>query len=383
MSEQNSSQEKTEQPTEKRLKKARKDGQVARSKELNTAILLMLGVGGLLWFSQLLFTLFMQLMQSSMQLNKEMLANDKLMPLALGQALLAMLSALTPFLVLLFVAMWVVGTLPGGFTFSAALAAPKFNKLNPLTGLARMFSMNALVELLKSIIKVVLLGGCLYGFLSQLWTRLLFLQRMGFTAALQEGFALLALSLMITVTLLLLVAAIDVPYQQYKISSKVKMTKQEVKEERKSSDGSPEIKGRIRQIQFQMANRKIEERVPKADVIVMNPTHYAVAIRYSEQDAKAPYVVAKGIDEMALRIKAVAQRHQVEVLEVPVLARAVYYSTRVDQEVPKGLYTAVAYVLTYVMQLKAYKNGRGQQPAPLPALEIPKSLLDKANVRGS
>ena len=105
------------------------------------------------------------------------------------------------------------------------------------------------------------------------------------------------------------------------------------------------------------------------DVIVMNPTHYAVAIRYNEKDARAPYVEAKGIDEIALRIKAVAQRHQIEVLEVPVLARAIYYSTRVDQEVPKGLYTAVAYVLTYVMQLKAYKNGRGQQPAPLPALK--------------
>ena len=169
----------------------------------------------------------------------------------------------------------------------------------------------------------------------------------------------------------------------YKIAKELKMTKQEVKEERKSADGSPEIKSRIRQIQFQMANRRIEERVPKADVIVMNPTHYAVAIRYNEKDARAPYVVAKGIDEIALRIKAVAQRHQIEVLEVPVLARAIYYSTRVDQEVPKGLYTAVAYVLTYVMQLKAYKHGRGQQPAPLPALDIPKSLLDKAKVRGS
>ncbi|MBU1309415.1 flagellar biosynthesis protein FlhB [Rheinheimera muenzenbergensis] len=383
MAEQNTSQERTEQPTEKRLRKARKDGQVARSKELNTAVLLMLGVAGLLWFAQLLFSLFMQLMQSSLQLNRDMLANNKLMPLAIGQALLDMLSAMLPFLLLLFIGMWIIGAMPGGFIFSGSLLGPKFSQLNPLAGLKRMFSANALVELLKSVLKVLLLGGCLYGFLSQLWTRLLFLQRLDLQQAMQEGIALLALSLMITVTLLLLVAAVDVPYQQYKVSSKVKMTRQEVKEERKSSDGSPEIKGRIRQIQFQLANRRIEDRVPKADVIVMNPTHYAVAIRYSEKDAKAPYVVAKGIDEMALRIKAVAQRHEVEVLEVPVLARAIYYSTRVDQEVPKGLYTAVAYVLTYVMQLKAWKNGRGRQPAALPALEIPKNLLDKANVRGS
>ncbi|WP_240222590.1 flagellar biosynthesis protein FlhB [Rheinheimera hassiensis] len=383
MAEQNSAQEKSEQPTAKRLEKGQKEGQVARSKELNTAVLLMMGVAGLLWFAQLFLTLFMQLMQRSLQLNKAMLADEKLMPLAVGQAIGDMLATLFPFLFLLFMAMLIIGGMPGGYIFSAKLFSPRFKQLDPLKGLAKMVSLNSLVELCKSILKIALLAGCLYLFLSQLWQRLLMLQRLDINAALQEGMGLLALCLMLTVTALLLVAAIDVPYQAHKIAQELKMTKQEVKEERKSADGSPEIKGRIRQIQFQMANRRIEERVPKADVIVMNPTHYAVAIRYSEKDAKAPYIVAKGIDEMALRIRAVGQRHQIEVLEVPVLARAIYYSTRVDQEVPKGLYTAVAYVLTYVMQLKAYKQGRGQQPAPLPALDIPKSLLDKANVRGS
>ncbi len=383
MAEQDSAQEKSEQPTAKRLKKGREEGQVARSKELNTAVLLMLGVAGLLWFGQLFLTLFIQVMQRSMQLNKAMLADQKLLPIALGQAVADMLATLFPFLLLLFMAMLVIGSMPGGYIFSATLCSPRFNQLNPLKGLARMFSLNSLVELAKSILKVALLAGCLYLFLSQLWQRLMMLQRLDLQVALQEGMGLLALCLMLTVSALLLVAAIDVPYQAHKVSKQLKMTKQEVKEERKSADGSPEIKGRIRQIQFQMANRRVEERVPKADVVVVNPTHYAVAIRYSEKDAKAPYVVAKGIDEMALRIKAVAQRHQVEVMEVPVLARAIYYSTRLDQEVPKGLYTAVAYILTYVMQLKAWKTGRGRQPAPLPALEIPKNLLDKANVRGS
>ena len=383
MAEQSSSQEKTEQPTAKRLEKGHKEGQIARSKELNTAVLLILGIAGLLWFAQLFLTLFMQLMQRSLQLNKAMLADEKLMPVAVGQAFSDMLGTLLPFLFLLFIAMVITGVLPGGFIYSAKLFSPRFQQLNPLKGLARMFSLNALVELGKSILKITLLAGCLYLFLSQLWQRLLMLQRLDLNVALQEGMGLLALCLMLTACALLLIAAIDVPYQAHKIAKELKMTKQEVKEERKSADGSPEIKSRIRQIQFQMANRRIEERVPKADVIVMNPTHYAVAIRYSEKDARAPYVVAKGIDEIALRIKGVAQRHQIEVLEVPVLARAIYYSTRVDQEVPKGLYTAIAYVLTYVMQLKAYKHGRGQQPAPLPALEIPKSLLDKAKVRGS
>lgn len=374
MAEQNGGQEKTEQPSEKRLRKAREDGQLARSKELNTAILLMLGVAGVLWFASSLFHFFIELLQQSFQLDHTILTNKKLMPNAVGQALLDMLAIVFPLLFLLFMAMWVAGSLPGGFNFSAKLFQPKFSNLSPLKGIARMFGMNALVELAKSILKVLLLAGCLYGFLSQIWTKLLFLQRLNLQLALVEGLSLLALCLMLTVTLLLLVAAIDVPYQQHSVFSKIKMTRQEVKEERKSADGSPELKNRIRQIQYQIANRRIEDRVPKADVIVMNPTHYAVAICYSEHKAKAPYVVAKGVDEMALRIKAVAERSGLTVLEIPALARAIYHSTRVDQEIPKTLYTAVAYVLTYVMQLNAWKNGRGQQPAPLPELDIPVSL---------
>ncbi|TMO01656.1 flagellar biosynthesis protein FlhB [Pseudoalteromonas sp. S558] len=369
-----SSQEKTEQPTEKRLKKAKKDGQVARSKELNTAILLMVGISGLLWFANLFYKLFADLMSTSMQLDHNIINNTKMMPIALAQAVLDMLSTLTPFLLLMFIAMWITGCLPGGFVFSMSLVAPKFSKLNPLKGLAKMFGIQSLVELVKSILKISLLAICLYTFLTKLWMQLMFLQNLDVKVAIGQGIELLFLSLMVTVTLLLFIAVIDVPFQQHQISKKIKMTHQEVKEERKSSDGSPEIKNKIRQIQFQQANRKVEERVPTADVIITNPTHYAVAIKYSESAAKAPYVVAKGVDEMALRIREVARQNNKEVIELPALARAIYFSTRIDQEVPNGLYTAVAYVLTYVMQLKAYKQGRGQPPAPLPKLKIPKNL---------
>lgn len=369
-----SSQEKTEQPTEKRLKKAKKDGQVARSKELNTAILLMVGISGLLWFANLFYKLFADLMSTSMQLDHNIINNTKMMPIALAQAVLDMLSTLTPFLLLMFIAMWITGCLPGGFVFSMSLVAPKFSKLNPLKGLAKMFGIQSLVELVKSILKISLLAICLYTFLTKLWMQLMFLQNLDVKVAIGQGIELLFLSLMVTVTLLLFIAVIDVPFQQHQISKKIKMTHQEVKEERKSSDGSPEIKNKIRQIQFQQANRKVEERVPTADVIITNPTHYAVAIKYSEGAAKAPYVVAKGVDEMALRIREVARQNNKEVIELPALARAIYFSTRIDQEVPNGLYTAVAYVLTYVMQLKAYKQGRGQPPAPLPKLKIPKNL---------
>ncbi|MDR7121121.1 flagellar biosynthesis protein FlhB [Rheinheimera soli] len=379
----NTGQNKTEQPTEQRLKKSRKEGQVARSKELNTALLLLLGSASLFWFADLFMQLFYQLVQSSWQLDKDSLKQGDLMTGAIAEALLAMLGASLPFLLTLFIASWIAGILPGGAIFSGKLLGPKFSNMNPISGLKRMFGSESLVELAKSILKVLLLGGCLWGLMSHLATRLLFLQRMDLATAAKDGLQVLSFSLMMLALVLLIVAVIDVPFQQHKVASKLKMTKQEVKDERKSTDGNPEIKGRIRQIQYQIANRRIEDRVPTADVIITNPTHYAVALKYSEQKAKAPYVVAKGVDQMALRIRELAATHQLEVIELPPLARAIYFSTRVDQEVPKGLYTAVAYVLTYVMQLKAYKQGRGQKPAPIPDIFIPSSLQKQANERGS
>lgn len=379
----NTGQNKTEQPTEQRLRKSREEGQVARSKELNTALLLLLGSASLLWFADMFMQLFYQLVQSSWQLDKDSLKQGDLMTGALADALLAMLGASMPFLLTLFIASWVAGMLPGGAVFSGKLLGPKFSNMDPIAGLGRMFGSDSLVELAKSILKVLLLGFCLWGLMSHLATRLLFLQRMDLATAAKDGLEVLSFSLMMLALVLLIVAVIDVPFQQFKVASKLKMTKQEVKDERKSTDGNPEIKGRIRQIQYQIANRRIEDRVPTADVIITNPTHYAVALKYSEQKAKAPYVVAKGVDQMALRIRELAATHQLEVIELPPLARAIYFSTRVDQEVPKGLYTAVAYVLTYVMQLKAYKQGRGQKPAPIPDIFIPSSLQKQANERGS
>lgn len=378
-----SSQDKTEQPTEQRLRKAKADGQVARSKELNTALLLLLGSSALLWFADMLMALFVNLLQSSWQLDKDALKRDDLMTSALGEALLQMLGASLPYLLTLFIGSWLAGMLPGGMIFSGKLLGPKMSNMNPIAGFGRMFGSESWVELVKSIVKVTLLGGALWGLLSHLTSRLLFLQRMDLATAAREGLQLVSFSLMMLALVLLLVAVIDVPYQQFKVSSKLKMTKQEVKDERKSVDGNPEIKGRIRQIQFQIANRRIDDKVPTADVIIVNPTHYAVALKYSEKKAKAPYVVAKGVDQMALRIREVAARHQLEILELPPLARAIYFSTRVDQEVPKGLYTAVAYVLTYVMQLKAYKQGRGREPAPLPVLTIPAGLQQQPRTEGS
>lgn len=383
MSDSDNSQERSEAPTEKRLRKSREEGQVARSKDLNTAVLLLVGVTGLVWFGQVFYTLFTDVMEATYRFDKAFLVDTQNMPKVLKEVMVDAIASTLPYFLLLFGIMIVAGSMPGGFNFSAKLLMPKGSRLNPLSGLKRMVGAQAWIELFKSMLKIMLLGGCLALFMFELSDRLLGLSNMPVKAAFFEGLTLLSLCLFLTVALLIIVAAIDVPYQQHSISNKTKMTKQEVKEERKSTDGSPEIKGRIRQIQYEMANRKLNERVPDADVIITNPTHYAVAIKYAKDKAGAPYLVAKGVDEMALRIRTLAKEHDLEIIELPPLARAVYYSTRVDQEIPVGLYTAIAYVLTYVTQLKAYRTGRGQKPAPIPALNIPKSLLDRANNRGN
>ncbi len=383
MAEAESAQERSEAPTEKRLKKSREEGQIARSKDLNTAVLLLFGVGGLVWFGHVFFELFKEVMETAFHFDKTFLVNPQNMPHVLKRVMFEAITTTLPYFLVLFGVMIVAASMPGGFNFSSKLVLPKASKLNPVSGIKRMAGSQAWVELLKAMLKVMLLGGVLTLFISELSERLLVLSNMPVKAAFFEGLTLLLLCLFLTVTLLLVVAAIDVPYQKHAISKKTKMTKQEVKEERKSADGSPEIKSRIKRIQYEMANRKLNERVPQADVIVTNPTHYAVALKYAKDKAGAPYVIAKGVDEMALRIRTLAKEHELEIVELPPLARAVYYSTRVDQEIPAGLYTAIAYVLTYVTQLKAYRVGRGQKPAPIPALNIPKSLLDKANNRGS
>ncbi len=370
-----SSQERSEKPTAKRLRESRNQGQIARSKELNTAVLILMGLASMLWFADLFMQFFRALMEQCMQLGYSVVHDKSIMLRTFSDALAGMSKILLPMLFVLFVAMWCSGILPGGAMFSSKLLSFKASRMNPIKGLGKIISKQSLVELIKAVLKISLLLGSLILFLKQLTGRLISLQGTSLEFSFHEGLQLLFLSLMLMSSLLLLVAAIDVPFQIKSVLDKIKMTHQEVKEERKNTDGNPQIKARIRQIQYQMARRRIEDRVPKADVIIANPTHFAVALKYSEKDAKAPYVVAKGIDEMALRIRALGQQHNKEVLVIPMLARAIYWSTRVDQEVPAGLYSAVAYVLTYVVQLKAYKAGRGGKPAPLPDLDIPKKFI--------
>ncbi len=372
MAGQDSSQDKSEQPTEQRKRKARREGQIARSKDLNTLVLLLLGGVVIWWQTAALGAFFRRLFTLAMELPAAATREPARMLELLEQALMATLWALLPVFLTISVLLLLSGLVPGGLLFSWDSLQPKLSRLNPLSGLKRMFSKQTLVELFKSMLKVTLLGGTLGVLLYSQWERLVFLGRMPLETGFGQGLGLLVLAVLSLCAALALIAVIDVPFQKWSMNQKLKMTKQEVKEEQKNTDGRPEIKQRIRQIQFQMATGRIEQRVPDADVVIVNPTHYAVALKYDPERADAPFVIAKGTDALAARIRELARLHDLEIISLPPLTRALYYSTRVDQQVPAGLYSAVAYVLTHVLQLQAWRDGRGRKPGALPDFSIPK-----------
>ncbi len=373
MSDNNSAQDKSEKPSEQRLRKAREEGQVARSRELQSAMLVLAG-GLLLTVTSFLEEFSQSLMQQHFRLDRQAATDPNLMFSYLGGALELALATFLPFFLVLWCAGLLSGMIPGGWLISSKAVQPQFKRMNPLSGLKRMFSAQSLVELGKSLLKVSLLFGIMVGLIWNNAQDLIKLNQLPVSVALAKGTRLLAGGAILLGLALLFIAILDTPYQRWSMLKKLRMTKQEVKEEHKNTEGRPEIKRRIRELQMQMSRQRIDQRVPEADVVITNPTHYAVAIRYAPDLAEAPYVIAKGVDQLALRIREVAGQHQKTVLEIPELARAVYHSTRVDQEIPAGLYNAVAHVLMYVMQLNAYKAGKAQQPAPLPSFQIPDSL---------
>jgi flagellar biosynthesis protein FlhB len=345
---QNSAQDKTEEASSQKLRKAREEGQIARSKELSSAGLLLLGGLAMQWMVPSFGHFFAELMKRPQRFDWQGAREPQMMIHWTAEALLSMLWVLLPlfgFLALLLVLLSIV---PGGMVLTWKKLLPSVEKLNPLKGLKRMFSTHSLMELLKSVLKILI--------------------------AMEQALRILSQAFILLGSVQMLIAVLDVPYQRWSLNKQLRMTKQEVKDEYKNSEGRPEIKAKIRQVQGMLARARIEQRVPQADVIIVNPTHYAVAIKYDPERANAPYVIAKGIDSMAERIRQVAKQHDKMVMSLPDLTRAIYYSTRVDQEVPAGLYTAVAYVLNHVLQLRAYAAGKGKKPTPLAPLHVPPEL---------
>ena len=318
------SSEKTEDPTGKKLEDARKKGQLARSRELSTTLVLIVSafmflfVGG--WIAESVF----KLTQRMFILSRDETYDITHMFGAWGEAFSAVGPAVLLYMVVAMIA-GIYGSIAlGGFNFTWEGAKPKGSKMSPIQGFKRMFGMNGLVELLKSIAKVLIL-----------------------------------------VCGMIPIALIDVPYQMYKHNKEMKMTKQEVKDERKNAEGDPMVKGRIRRLQYQAATKRMMQEVPQADVVVTNPTHFSVAIKYDEKGVRAPVVVAKGADELAMHIRKIATANDVPLIPSPMLARAIFYSTEVDDEIPNALFMAVAQVLAHVYQLKAHRAGKGKRPKPL------------------
>lgn len=369
-----SSQDKTEKASPQKVKKARQEGQLPRAKEFTTAVIFL--AVALYFYSQLsnIWQSMTGVFRYNMALTKDDLASPNQMVEQIGQSLAMIIEMLVPMFAVIIIVTVASTLVLGGWMFRPANMLPKLSKLNPLSGIKRMFSTRSLVELIKSTLKVTVIFAVLYGYLDNHLQPLLGMQSLPLNQGVTMIMSILFEGLLLMGFALLIFGVIDIPYQRWEHLKELKMTKQELKEEFKNNEGRPEVKQRIRQIQQQFARRKIDKMVPTADVVITNPTHYAVALKYDMSLSEAPFVVAKGVDETAMHIQRIARENQVEIINSPPLTRSIYYTTAIEQAIPSQLYIAVAHILTYVLQLKAFRKGSGKKPHPLPIFSIPKHL---------
>jgi flagellar biosynthetic protein FlhB len=368
-------QERTEQATPKRQQESRRRGQVARSRELNIAAVLLSGAIVFLAARPYFVGAMEQLMRRGLSIERAALEHPDALAGALGDAGLDALRALAPLLLVLSIAAALGAIAIGGWIFTSEPLALRWNRLDPVQGLRRLFSLRGLVEVVKALAKALVIGGLALAYL--VWARegLVNLGLASLPAGLRDTATLVVTTLLVCSAGMLLIAAADVPFQIWSHNRTLRMSRQEIREELKETEGRPEVKSRVRALQQQLANRRMLKEVPKADVVVTNPTHFAVALRYDERRMRAPVVVARGVDLMAERIRSIASEHRVALFEAPLLARALYWTTSLGQEIPAQLYLAVAQVLTYVYRLKAAV----QHGAPWP--ERPAVAVDETLAR--
>ncbi|WP_030130553.1 flagellar biosynthesis protein FlhB [Pseudomonas sp. QTF5] len=375
MAESESGQDKTEDPTEKRKKDSREKGEIARSKELNTLAVMLAGAGGLLIFGGALAQDLMELMRMNFSLSREVILDQRSMGTYLLHSGQIALVAIQPVMITMLLAALIGPISLGGWLFAAGSMAPKFSRMNPGAGLKRMFSAKALVELLKALAKFFIVLFVALAVLSSDIDDLLRIAHEPLDMAIIHSLQVVGWSTLWMACGLIIIAAVDVPVQLWESHKKLLMTKQEVRDEHKDQEGKPEVKQRIRQLQREMSQRRMMAAIPEADVVITNPTHYAVALKYDPDKGNAPVLLAKGSDFLALKIREIAVANNVLLLESPALARSIYYSTELEQEIPGGLYLAVAQVLAYVYQIRQYRAGKGKRPDPLQDdLPIPPDL---------
>lgn len=365
-----SDMEKTEDPTSKKLEQAAEKGNIARSKELATALVLLGSSVGILVFGKEVANTTLTVCKRLLSLNYKDIFDENAMFTAMGASLVEVSIPLFKLFTVIAIAGVLGNILLGGYNFTWYGASFRPSKLNPLAGLKRMVGLQALVELLKSALKVVVVAGVAYVLLLVFFDDIMALSLMSSPEDIAAAVYLLAWMFFGLCSSMLIIAAVDAPYQTWNHHQQMMMTKQEVEDEYKNSEGNPEVKGRIRRLQIQMSRRRMMEAVPTADVVVTNPTHYAVALKYEHGKFKAPVVVAKGVDQMAMYIRQIADANKVPIVESPALARSIYFTTELDHPIPEQLFAAVAQVLAYVYQLKAYRRGKASRPKIL-AKELP------------
>ncbi len=368
MSEQQA-QERTEQPTPKRLEDARKKGQIPRSRELSTAAVTLAAGAALYMMGSSIGGRLHGMMAQGLSLSRDQALDTQAILPALSAATFSALMACGPVFLVVMIAAIVAPLALGGWNFSTESLAPKFERLNPLEGVKRMFSSRSLMELIKALAKFAVVAVVAVIVLWNDAPKLLALGREPTLMAIGHAVSLSGQGLIAISAGLLIIAGIDAPYQLWQHMQQLKMSREEIREEMKESEGSPEIKGRIRQLQQEMARRRMMQDVPKADVIVTNPTHFAVALRYDDKRMRAPIVVAKGVDAVAAKIREIGGEHAVPLFEAPPLARLLYRNVDLGAEVPASLYVAVAQVLSYVFQLRVAQRTGAQLP-PKPTVDV-------------
>ncbi|MFO3698523.1 flagellar biosynthesis protein FlhB [Enterobacter huaxiensis] len=366
--------DKSEKPTAQKLRKAREKGDLPRSKDLTMAVGLLasfITMGTFFpYYQQLVGESFTAVGMMAGRLDDEGVLSQFLMLNV--WIIVRFIATLAP----IPIACIVASLVPGGWIFTVSKLKPDFKKLSPISGVKRLFASSHFVDVGKMMLKCSIILAVLYSMVHSSLDPLLHLQRLSLNQAIHQGFGILHHVLVYFIAVIVIFALLDVPLTKFMFTKKMRMTKQEVKDEYKNNDGNPQIKGRIRQLQRQMAMGQISRTVPDADVIITNPTHYAVALKYDPNKAEAPYIVAKGMDDIALHIRDVARQHQIEIVEFPPLARAVYHTTRVNQQIPAQLFRAIAHVLTYVMQIKSWRTGQlEQKPRLNRQITIPEEVL--------
>lgn len=352
MAENDSSEDKTEEPTEKRRRDAREKGQLPRSKELNTLAVLLAGAGGLLMFGASLADALLRLMRGSFEFDRATAMNSESMLNLLIAGAKIGADGVWPILAVLLLAALIGPVALGGWLFSAEALAPKFSRMNPLAGLKRMFSLRSLTELLKALAKFVLVLIVAILVLKSDQDDLLAMSHEPLEQAMVHSAKVVGWSAFWLACSIIFIAAADVPFQLWDNRKKLMMTKQEVKDEYKDSEGKPEVKAKVRQMQREMANRRMMQAVPQADVVITNPTHFAVALEYKRGAMSAPLVVAKGQDLLAARIKEIAREHGVPIIENKPLAQALFKGAEVGDVIPGELFGAVAEVLAYLVRIR-------------------------------